>query len=389
VTGGPPAQPGGISGPAGPLAPDAGESERRQRELTELLQFFYQCPVGLFELDDAGVVRMVNPAAVRLLAPVLAGDDLASLFPLLRRLAPKVLDAITRDRSRLGPLTGGQRMLVQVGAHRDAWLEMQAVRVAADRVMVVVQDVSAEHRLVLREREIAVELQLAMLGKADEVPGLAVGVTYRAAEAELEVGGDWYDVIALPGGLAGLFVGDVVGHNLAATSAMGQLRSALRATAQFRPEPDRLLRLADQMARQVDGARMATLGYGLLDLASGQFSYASAGHPPMLVARADGTAEYLDGGRGLPLGMVSAKVPRSSAACRLAPGDAVILYTDGLCERRDESLDARFSRLLGLVPRFRHLPPTEMSRELTEAMLGGRLATDDICVLVAAVQPAA
>jgi serine phosphatase RsbU (regulator of sigma subunit) len=382
-----PSEPCRIPGFANSPAPEPGEAERRQRELTDLLQFFYQCPVGLFELDDAGAVRMVNPAAVQLLAPVLAGDNLSSLFPLLRRLAPKVLDAITGDHSRLGPLTGGQRMLVPVGVQLDACLEMQAVRVAPNRVMLVVQDVSAEHRLALHEREIAVELQLAMLGKADEVPGLAFGVTYRAAEADLEVGGDWYDVYALPGGRAGLSVGDIVGHNLAATSAMGQLRSALRATAQFRPEPDRLLRLADQVASQVDGARMATLGYGLLDLASGQFSYASAGHPPMLVTRADGSAEYLDGGRGLPLGMVSPKVPRTSATCRLAPGDAVILYTDGLCERRDESLDARLAGLLDLAPRFRHLPPTEMSRELTGAMLGGRLATDDICVLVAALGP--
>jgi serine phosphatase RsbU (regulator of sigma subunit) len=365
------------------------QAEPGQRELTDLLQFFYQCPVGLFELNDAGAVLMVNPAAVQLLGPVLAGDDLASLFPLLGRLAPQVLDAITRDRARLGPLTGGQRILVPVGTRQDAWLEMQAVRVAADRVMIVVQDVSAERRLALREREIAVELQLAMLGKADEVPGLAVGVTYRAAEAELEVGGDWYDVVALPDGRAGLFVGDIVGHNLAATTAMGQLRSALRATAPFRPEPDRLLRLADQMASQVDGARMATLGYGLLDLGSGELTYASAAHPPMLVARADGSARFLDDGRGLPLGLVSAKVPREYAACQLEPGDAIILYTDGLCERRDELLDTRMDTLLELAPRFRRLPPTEMSRALTDAMLGGRAAADDICVLVAAFQPGA
>jgi serine phosphatase RsbU (regulator of sigma subunit) len=351
-----------------------------------LLQFFYQCPVGLFEIDDAGTVRMVNPAAVQLLAPVIGGGDLASLFPLLARLAPELIDVITADPGRLGPLAAGRRMLVPVGSSGTACLEMQAVRVAPDRVMIVVQDVSAEHRLALREREIAVELQLALLGKADEVPGLVVGVTYRAADAELEVGGDWYDVIALPGGRAGLVVGDIVGHNLVATSAMGQLRSELRATARYRPEPAELLEVADQIAGRIDGAQSATMAYGLLDLASGEFSYASAGHPPMLLIRANGAAEYLGGGRGLPLAILAGTVPRTSAACRLGPGDAVIMFTDGLYERRHEVLDQRLTELIRLAPSLCRLPPAELSRELTEAMLAGRRAEDDICVLVAALK---
>ena len=370
--------PAPVSGPFEACAP-APEHE----ELTYLLQFFYQCPIGLFQVDDDGTVRMVNPAAVSLLAPVIGGGDLASVFPLLRQLAPELVDLITADRGRLGPLTAGRRVLVPIGVSRDACLEMQAVRVAPNQVMIVVQDVTAEHRLALREREIAVELQLAMLGRADEVPGLSVGVTYRAADAELEVGGDWYDVIALPGGQAGLVVGDIVGHKLSATTAMGQLRSALRATAQFRPEPAELLTLTDQLARRIDGAPSATLAYGLLDIASGLLSYASAGHPPMLVARADGSAGYLTGGRGLPLSILSGSAPRTSDTCQLKPGDTLVMYTDGLYERRSELPDERLSELVRLAARYRHLPPTELSRELTEAMLDGALAQDDICVLVA------
>jgi serine phosphatase RsbU (regulator of sigma subunit) len=297
-----------------------------------------------------------------------------------------MVDVITASPGRMGPLAAGRRMLVPIGVSSDACLEMQAVRVAADRVMIVVQDVSAERRLALREREIAVELQLSMLGKADEVPGLAVGVTYRAADADLEVGGDWYDVVALPGGRAGLAVGDIVGHNLAATGAMGQLRSALRVTAQYRPEPAELLGLADEIAVRIDGAPSATLAYALLDLASGELAYASAGHPPILVVRADGSAGYLAGGRGLPLGVVSAGVPRTRARCQVAAGDVVVLFTDGLYERRDELPDQGLAALLRLAARFRHLPPTEMSRELTEAMLAGRPAQDDICVLVATLE---
>jgi serine phosphatase RsbU (regulator of sigma subunit) len=392
VSGGWPGEAPRFSGPADPVTERARArgTAPADEELAHLLRFFYQCPVGLFEIDDAGAVRMVNPAAVQLLAPVLAGDDLSSLLPLLRRLAPEMIEVLTADRGRLGRLGQGRRMFVPAGSGGQSCLEMQAVRVAAGRVMIVLQDVSAEHRLALREREIAVELQLAMLGKADEVPGLTVGVTYRAAEAELQVGGDWYDVIALPDGRAGLMVGDVVGHNLAATGAMGQLRSALRSTAQYRPEPADLLGAADQVARRIDGALSATLAYGLLDLAAGTLAYASAGHPPVLVARADGTAEYLAGGRGLPLGVVSAAVPRTADACLLGPGDVVVMFTDGLYERRDEVHDERLRLLRGLAARLRDRPPTEMSRELTEAMMGGRRAGDDICVLVAALgEPAA
>ncbi|HEX4255424.1 MAG TPA: hypothetical protein VH089_10070, partial [Streptosporangiaceae bacterium] len=206
---------------AGPHRPGSAPEQTLAPELRELLylrQFFYQCPAGLFETDDAGIVQMVNPAAVRMLAPVIGSGDLSQLFPLLRRVAPEMVDVITTDPDRLGPLAAGRRMLIPAGADQDACLEMQAVRVAPNRVMIVVQDVSAERRLAIREHQTAVELQLAMLGHADEVPGLAVGVTYRAAAAELQVGGDWYDVIALDAGPAVFVVGDAVGHNLQATT---------------------------------------------------------------------------------------------------------------------------------------------------------------------------
>ena len=140
------------------------------QELLYLRQFFYQCPAGLFETDDTGIVRMVNPAAVRLLAPIIGDGDLSQLFPLLRRVAPEMVDVITRDPGQLGPLAAGRRMLIPASADRDAWLEMQAVRVAPDGVMIVVQDVSAERRLAIREHQTAVELQLTMLGHADDIP---------------------------------------------------------------------------------------------------------------------------------------------------------------------------------------------------------------------------
>jgi Stage II sporulation protein E (SpoIIE) len=400
----------------GPSQPVPGPEAPEHQELLYLRQFFYQCPAGLFETDDAGIVRMVNPAAVQLLAPIIGDGDLSQLFPLLRRVAPEMVDVITRDPGQLGPLAAGRRMLIPAGADRDAWLEMQAVRVAPDRVMIVVQDVSAERRLAIREHQTAVELQLTMLGHADDIPGLATGVTYRAAAAELQVGGDWYDVIGLDDGRAMFVVGDAVGHNLSATTAMGQLRSAIRATAPYVPDPAALLTRADVLAGQISGAECATVACVLLDPATGQLSYATAGHPPILVVHADGGTTYLDGGRGLPLGVARAtrrRAPRdsatqggatrdsasprgaaqsaatqsahrSSAMTQLAPGDLLVLYTDGLYERRRESPDVGLARLAGLAAEARGLPPSELSHALADGMLAGAAPEDDICVLVAA-----
>ena len=167
MSSGTPAEPRDVSGPAGPeTGRPRHDQAREQQDLLYLRQFFYQCPVGLFETDDAGAVRMVNPAAVNMLAPVIGSGDLSQLFPLLGQLAPGMIDVITRDPSRMGPLAAGQGMLIRAGAHGAAYLEMQAVRVAAGRVMVVLQDVSAERRVALREHEIAVELPLAELSGA-------------------------------------------------------------------------------------------------------------------------------------------------------------------------------------------------------------------------------
>jgi serine phosphatase RsbU (regulator of sigma subunit) len=241
--------------------------------------------------------------------------------------------------------------------------------------------VSAERRLAIREHQTAVELQLAMLGHADEVPGLPVGVTYRAAAAELQVGGDWYDVIGLDDGRAVFVVGDVVGHNLGATTAMGQLRSAIRATAPYLPDAAALLGRADVIAGQISQAECAIVACAVLDPATGELGYASAGHPPILVAHADGGTTYLDGGRGLPLGVAPA--PRSSVTTRLAAGDLMVLYTDGLYERRGEPADEGLARLAELAGKFRGLPPAELSQDLADGMLDGAAPEDDICALVA------
>lgn len=349
-------------------------------ELEGLLQFFYQCPVGLLEITDAGAVEKINPAAARMLASALNGDDLHNLFPLLLRLAPQIVAAIESDPRRLGPLGDGHRLLVPSGASADDCLELLAVRVHHDRVMIVLVDVSAERRLAQREHEIVVELQRSMLGRVDPIPGLPVDVTYRTAELGLQVGGDWYDVVALPDQRVVLIVGDVVGHNLEATATMGQLRSAVRAVAPTCADPAWLLEQADGFADHIDGARYATLACAVFDTRTGDLAHACAGHPPPLVVGHDGAATYLAGGRGPPLTRTWCS-GRQSARNQLEPGDTLVMYTDGLYERRDDPADG-LKRLRDVAAGLHDLPVTEMGQRLADEMLAGSPTEDDVCVLI-------
>ncbi len=157
------------------------------QELQDLRQFFYQCPVGLFEIDDDGLVLKVNPAAVAMLAPVIGGGNLAELFPVLDRLAPQVSKVISRDRNRMGPLAAGERIVAPADVHVTSFLEVRAVRVAAGRVMVVLFDVSAEVRLTAeRDRLFAAEKAAHAEAAAARDRAEAVSAQERAARLRLQ-----------------------------------------------------------------------------------------------------------------------------------------------------------------------------------------------------------
>lgn len=144
-------------------------------DLEDLLQFFYQCPVGLIEIDDRGSVRRINPAAARMLAPVTAADpDLSELFPVLDRLHPGLVTLVTGDPGRMGPLHTGRRIVVQTADHDAGRIELRLVRVDRGRVMVVCTDVTEEQRLARRT--------LTLAGRLREV--VAATGAYRAAAAE-------------------------------------------------------------------------------------------------------------------------------------------------------------------------------------------------------------
>jgi serine phosphatase RsbU (regulator of sigma subunit)/anti-sigma regulatory factor (Ser/Thr protein kinase) len=199
-------------------------------------------------------------------------------------------------------------------------------------------------RLYQHERGIALELQSNLLpDQLPEIPGVVAKYRYDAGGAG-EVGGDWFEVIPLSRGRVGMAIGDVVGRGLPAAKMMAHLRPALRAYA-LEGEPPALV--AQHMAhfvRTLDRDQMSTCVYAVLDPSTGELRCANAGHPPPLVLTGDGRADFLAGKPGLPLG-VTADYDYPEVRTTVAPGSTLLLYTDGLVEKRGEPLDAGLERL--------------------------------------------
>jgi len=200
-------------------------------------------------------------------------------------------------------------------------------------------------RLYEQERGVAETLQRSLL--PETLPLLArtvLAARYLPAERGVDVGGDWYDVIELPDGRVLLAIGDVVGHGVKAATIMGQLKSALRAYALEGHGPAATLDRLKAMVRTTTGGGMiGTLIVAVFDPETGALRYASAGHPPALVRSADGAVNYLADGRTTPLAV--GLQPAREAETLLEEGALLLLYTDGLIERRAEGLGAGLDRL--------------------------------------------
>ena len=355
------------------------------RELQDLRQFFYQCPVGLLEIGDDGLVNKVNPAAVAMLGPAIGRDKLANLFPLLNRLAPQIVTVISQDRVKMGRLADGQRMLISAEVHGTSSLEIQAVRVSPGRVMIVLLDVSAEQRLAAErnrlyeaEHAVAHQLQRALLPEVPpELPGAAIGVRYRPAKRGQDVGGDWCDVFELSGGRIGFAVGDVVGHDLKAAVAMGRLQQMLRYVAASGARPAEVLHALDEASPAVTGAEFATLGYAEYSPADDLLTYACAGHPPPLLV-ADGHARYLNDARSTPLGFGSGV--RTEAQLAVPPGAMLVWYSDGLIERRAEDIECGLHRLAALATDLSGTDAQRWADSLLAGMTADQVTGDDVVV---------
>jgi serine phosphatase RsbU (regulator of sigma subunit)/anti-sigma regulatory factor (Ser/Thr protein kinase) len=186
---------------------------------------------------------------------------------------------------------------------------------------------------------IAEAFQLSLLpDRLPEIAGLASSARYLAGPTDAQVGGDWYDVIELRDGLAGIAIGDVVGSGLDAAARMARLQNALRVYAVDGLRPSVALERLNAFAREAAGGPMATVLYGVVDPERGRMHLASAGHPPPLVIGPQGDAWFAEGPAGCPLGVVRFPIYEDSTI-PVEPGATIFLYTDGLIERAGVSLD--------------------------------------------------
>ncbi|BAJ28207.1 MULTISPECIES: SpoIIE family protein phosphatase [Kitasatospora] len=231
-----------------------------------------------------------------------------------------------------------------------------------------------------REHAVAVDLQRAMLAEPGHPhPDVDVAFRYRPAGTGSLVGGDWYETVALPDGRTVLAIGDVMGHGIEAAAHMSHYQAMLRAMALLEPTADRLLTRMDGLACEVHDYRPSTCLVVYAEPARGRYALASAGHLPPAVVRPDGALTLLPVEPGPPLGTgLNGYVPTTAV---LPPGHTLLLYTDGLVERRDEDIDRSLARLTAL-----RLPAGATPARLLDAVLAHAPAPaeDDIALLAAA-----
>lgn len=235
-------------------------------------------------------------------------------------------------------------------------------------------------RLYERERSTAVALQRSLLpDRLPEVPGVELAARFRPGSAEAEVGGDWYDVFALPDGRVVLVVGDVMGKGVHAAAGMGRLRSALRALAHANPLPEAVLQGLDRVFSATEGPdQIATLVYLLVNPEARRAAVGGAGHLPLVLCRSGQEPELVDAGSGsTPLGWPERRAQRT---LELAPGDTLIGLTDGLVERRGFDLDQGLAEVMASV----RMPAESLDalvERVSTALMADTRGRDDATVL--------
>ncbi|MGH3878007.1 MAG: PP2C family protein-serine/threonine phosphatase [Actinophytocola sp.] len=277
-----------------------------------------------------------------------------------------------------GQLTG----VLHIGctaARRFTDAEVESLQLVADRLALAALAYRSRS-----ERAATTLLQDSLLpSRLPAVPGWELAARYVPG-TEAGVGGDWYDVLPLSDRRFGLVIGDVVGNGLAAAVVMGRLRSALRAYALEFPDPADVLGKLDRKASHFERNTMATVGYAVIDMATSTMRVALAGHLPPVIALPGRPAVLAEVPLGPPVGRALAIHGRRSGTVELPPGALVALFTDGLVERRDSTIDDGLARLLSTVDdRGDDEPAESVGAHIMATMVGAHAAADDIALLTA------
>jgi serine phosphatase RsbU (regulator of sigma subunit)/anti-sigma regulatory factor (Ser/Thr protein kinase) len=256
--------------------------------------------------------------------------------------------------------------------------EIDLLQLVGDRVALALQA-----RLSDRTRVVLDAFQRTFLPDVlPFVPGLRIATRYMPAASTVGVGGDWYDTFALPSGELVFVIGDVAGHGLAAASLMGKMRNALRAHALSGGSPGDIVARADAFHRHFGHGELVTLLVGVLSRDLGTFRFVSAGHGPPLVVDPGGAAFVHQERRNAPLGLRHAP-SFTEEVVPLRFGTSILLYTDGLIERRDESLDVGLERLRETAARLvKDREPSEIITDLLQDMISDERPNDDVALML-------
>jgi PAS domain S-box-containing protein len=335
-------------------------------------------------LTDEGAARVVIRTGQPLIVPELTAERVHAAFrdqaarDALLALEPSAVCAVplTARGQVLGVLTlanGAQR-----GPHTASEIETAAevgrrAGVALDQM-----------RLFAAQRDLAGALQRSMLTAPPRPEGCEIVVRYVPAAAGVEIGGDWYDAFVQPDGCTVLAIGDVAGHDTRAAAAMGQVRGLLRGISYASSRtPSAVLAELD---RAIDGLALETIATALVaELGPGPdgataMRWSSAGHPAPVLLAPDGRVSALDGVPADLLLGVDPRQPRTDHGTLLAPGSTVLLYTDGLVERRDRDIDAGTAALLDVLADCAGLPLDALCDRVLERLFLPD-AEDDVAVL--------
>ena len=289
------------------------------------------------------------------------------------------------DRWRQVPLviertTVGYLRLAQPSGRSFSPTERSLLQDAADRAALAIRRAQLHEE----EHRIAVELQRGLVPKRlPKVSGIDLAASYDVAGLSAQVGGDWYDAFAMPGGRLGIVVGDVTGRGIRAASAMGQLRTLTRAFALAqggRRAPGDALTLLNRHQLEGEDEHLFTIVYAIIDPERNTISWANGGHPPPLLRGADRSCRYLEGGNGL-VGVEDN--PYDTHEAPTNGHDMVVLYTDGLIERRGESLDVGLERLAGAAAAGPEDPQAMCDHILEELLEPPGQRYDDVTAVVA------